>query len=48
MAYSPPSGNQVNFDFDDALSGDPNFDFRIFDVVKAILNNLILKGVIIR
>ena len=48
MAYTPPNGDQVNFDFDNALSGDPNFDFRIFDVVKAILNNLILKGVIIR
>ena len=48
MAYTPPSGNQVNFDFDNILSGDPNFDFRVFDVVPVILNNLILKGVIIR
>ncbi len=27
MAYSPPAGDAVNFDFDDALSGTPNFDF---------------------
>jgi len=48
MAYSPPNGDQVDFDFDDILSGDPNFDFRVFDVVQAIMNNLILRGAIIR
>ena len=49
MAYTSPSGDQVDFDFTDALESPPvNFDFRIFDVIPVIMNNLILKGVIIR
>ena len=48
MEYTTTSGNQVNFEFDNILSGDPNFDFRVFDVVQAIMNNLILRGAIIR
>ena len=34
MAYSPPAGDAVDFDFDEALSSPPtNFDFREFDIV---------------
>lgn len=45
MAYAPPAGNQVNFDFDDILTGAPNFNFRIFDVIPVKLHKVILKGV---
>lgn len=45
MAYIPPNGDQVNFDFNDALTGDPNFNFRVFDIVPVKLNSVILKGI---
>jgi len=32
MAYTPPDGDDVNFDFNDALIGGPaNFDFSGFE-----------------
>lgn len=48
MAYTPPSGEQLNFNFDNVLSGDPNFDFRVFDVIQAIIKGAVLKGATIR
>ena len=49
MAYSPPAGDAVDFDFDDALSSPPtNFDFHIFDIIPITAGRAILSGVIFK
>lgn len=50
MAYSPPAGDAVDFDFDDALSSPPtNFDFyAAFDYVPptpVIVTGVTFQGV---
>lgn len=47
MAYSPPAGDAVDFDFDDSLSSPPtNFDFfSTFDYFPVEVSNVIFQGV---
>jgi len=48
MSYIPPAGDAVDFDFDDALTGDPNFNFFGFDEATVTLGSVELRGVDIR
>ena len=44
MAYSPPTGDEVDFDFADALESPPtNFDFREFDIVPVKVAGAIFR-----
>jgi hypothetical protein len=46
MAYRPPEGDAVDFDFADALSGTPNFDFSLTEggPPSILFKGVILKG----
>lgn len=50
MAYSPPAGDAVDFDFDDALESPPtNFDFfSAFDYFPVTTAGVSLQGVIFK
>lgn len=49
MAYSPPAGDELDFDFNDVLVSPPtNFDFHIFDIIPITVGGAVLSGVIFK